>query len=557
MKGSWLWLVLLVLCLGVASGAPAVAFELNLKGEYEWRFRYWGRTGGDRDLFGIVPLQDYGGPVVGLAGPNIYGKGYGSHTPFYNASNMRIVRGGFSESGSEAHEDAHRFTLYPHIDVNKAIHFHAVATLGGYRNKYDQSDTGVGKPPFERYYVDRTSVNAFDTASLPSVEQFKALFHLPWGTISLGMKDFPFGTGATLAKNTRASAFLLVIPYGPLQFLPSVWLSRTRLTEGWNTGPDGAEKNTYFPSFAMIYRNGPIEIGYAGLWRKFSANAQESPFFRQIGTGKAPFDDYTDMEQVYFKYFNGRFFANFEFALLNLDRRFVGRIPSNSICRHYHLETGAIVGPLKISFLGAGTTGFALNNPNKTITCVPLSINYQALQPYEWLMFTTYAGGNNGGWRADTIAVTSDENGQMADAFGFAVRLDYAVAANLNVWGSYMWAHRTEQNGFFAGGTASDGGPGNTTAAQAQTWKTLNGFGPSPNPYVDDGFLGWEIGLGADWKLLENMTGRFRLARWEPGPWFDQAYQAVTWRGGAVVTDGLLVGRDSIVGFQASTKVDF
>ena len=64
MMGNRLWLVLLVLCLAVASAAPATAFEFNLKGEYEWRFRYWGRTGGDRDLFGIVPLQDYGGAAV-------------------------------------------------------------------------------------------------------------------------------------------------------------------------------------------------------------------------------------------------------------------------------------------------------------------------------------------------------------------------------------------------------------------------------------------------------------------------------------------------------------
>ena len=72
-------------------------------------------------------------------------------------------------------------------------------------------------PPFERYYSDRTSLNAFDTASIISVEQWKTLVRMPWGILSLGMKDFPVGTGATLAKNTRASAFLLVIPYGPLQ----------------------------------------------------------------------------------------------------------------------------------------------------------------------------------------------------------------------------------------------------------------------------------------------------------------------------------------------------
>ena len=132
--------------------------------------------------------------------------------------------------------------------------------------------------------------------------------------------------------------------------------------------------------------------------------------------------------------------------MLNNDRRLVGRAPMYSICRHFFGEMGAVAGPTKITLMAAGTTGFAQNNPNKTITCVPMSINYQALEPYETLMFNTYAGGNNGGWTSLSIPLTSDEHGQMADAYAFAVRLDYAVAANLNVWGSYLWAHRTEQN---------------------------------------------------------------------------------------------------------------
>ena len=47
------------------------------------------------------------------------------------------------------------------------------------------------------------------------------------------------------------------------------------------------------------------------------------------------------------------------------------------------------------------------------------------------------------------------------------------------------------------------------------------------NPYVDDNFLGWEAGCGIGWKLLENMTFSGRYAYWQPGPWFDQAYQVV------------------------------
>ncbi len=528
-----------------------------MKGEYEWRWRWFGRVGGPRDLFGNMNLQDPGGTLVGLAGPNIYPQS--NPTPNFNSSNMRIVRGGFSASGSDAHMDEQRATFFPSFMINPAVSFHSVMTIGGYRNKYAQSANGVGIPPFERYYTDRTSLNAFDTAAILSVEQWKVLWHLPWGTLSLGMKDFPIGTGATLAKNTRASAFFISVPYGPFTFLPGIWTSRTRFSEGWNTGPDGAKKNTSYPSLGIMYRSGAIEFGWLGAWRIYSANAYESPFFRTVGdtTEKAPFDDYTDLEVLYMKYSNGRFFFNAEYGMLNVDRRLVGRGPSYSICRHFFVELGAMAGPTKISLMGAGTTGFAHNNPNKTITCVPMSINYQALQPFESLMFNAYAGGNNGGWTSLSIPLTSDENGQMADAFGFGARLDYAVAANLNVWGSYLWAHRTEQNGTLAGGTASTGGVGNTTAAAAQAWKQLNTGFAGLNPYVDNGFIGWEVDLGVDWKILENTVMTFRWAYWQPGEWFDQAYQAVTLRSGAVVTDGMLIGRDPITHFRGGVEVAF
>ncbi len=57
------------------------------------------------------------------------------------------------------------------------------------------------------------------------------------------------------------------------------------------------------------------------------------------------------------------------------------------------------------------------------------------------------------------IAFTNDENGQMADAWRLAARLDYAVAANLNIWGSYMWANRVEENGWLAGQKDWNGNP--------------------------------------------------------------------------------------------------
>ena len=151
----------------------------------------------------------------------------------------------------------------------------------------------------------------------------------------------------------------------------------------------------------------------------------------------------------------------------------------------------------------------------------------------------------------------------MGDAYCLAVRLDYAAAANLNLWGSYMWAHRVEKNGFFAGGKSQYGGTGTTTVALAQTWRaTYMGGGGNQNPYVDDGYLGWEANLGANWKLLENFSVNTRYAYWQPGPWFNEAYQVVgisngTPSGTDNLTGAYLSDRSAIQAFECSVVVDF
>ena len=85
---------------------------------------------GDKDLFGRMKLQDQGGPLVGLSGPNIYGRGFGSNTPSFNSGQIKLVRGGFSESYPDAHYLEQRITLCPELIVNKAIRVNSVFTVG-------------------------------------------------------------------------------------------------------------------------------------------------------------------------------------------------------------------------------------------------------------------------------------------------------------------------------------------------------------------------------------------------------------------------------------------
>lgn len=558
--------------------APAFAWEVTMKGEYEYRMRYLGRMG-KNDLFGMSNVQETNALAaagnalsIGFAGPNIYWNTtnltvglVGSPTPTIPAdtafgllgARMQIVRGGYSSWGSDAMMQESRMTLRPSVKVNRAIRVHGVATIGGYRHKYvpyeQIAGTGVplGVPPFERYYTSQTSMNAYDTAAEISVEQFRATVKIPWGILSFGVKDFPLGTGATFGHNSRSESLLLIVPYGPFRIMPEIRLARSagRLqdprgwqidTDGWDTAPDGDLKNNLSGALYTTYRSGPLEVGGGVIYRLFHASSAVS------GAGQ-PAVDLDQLDQaVYLKFSNGRVFANGEYAWRNLNFHFVGGRPTFQEQYHCFAEAGTVAGPAKLSLMFAQSSGRVLNSNNLTKVYESWPINYQAMEPYEWLMFRTYAGGND---TYDGIFV-DDGHGMLGDGYAYAGRLDYAVASNLNVWGSYIWGHRLERAGSLAGQKNETG----SATLQGAPFMALYG---GSTAFTPDGFIGWEANAGVDWKLLEGMTFKTRWAYWQPGEWFDYAYQAVGPRGGAIVNDAILKGRDAIHAFEGTMVVVF
>jgi hypothetical protein len=600
-----LTIVLAGLLIG-AIAAPAFAWEFSMKGEQEWRFRFFTRSGAN-DLFG----KNAADLDIGFAGQNIYGHGGNAAIPALvgtpaatmptaggmgtNGPGLRAVRGGFSIAGPDAFYNDSRLTLYPEIRVNPAIRTFGVYTIGGYRNKYRQwndisqfqtygtnEPTGVGVPPFERYYVHQSSPNAYDTAAIGSWEQFRFTVQTPWCIWSLGIKDFPFGTGASLANNVRAESFFTVVPYGPFRLMHALWSAQNALNISWGVAPDPDLKPTFMQALAMTYENGDVSMGAQYFLQKLHVKRlyNSTPLVGVPGSvpgivapptlGTLALNNGYDRnlaQWIFFiKYNNGRFFANAEYAFVNMDKYFLG-VPTGSALTgarpnfaelyHWFAEAGVMTGPSKLTFMAATASGPVLNNNNLTKQYLAYPINYQVMEPYEWLMFNTYGGGNQ---QFSGLLTTDDGHGLMGDAFCYAGRLDYAVASNLNVWGSYIWAHRLEKNGFLFGGISSTGA--NATAAQIANFRTNAGRATPAaggDPYVTDGFIGWEANAGIDWKLLENFTAYLRYAYWQPGEFYREAYQArLPNAASGLAQDNLpLSRRDAIQAFQWSLMVNF
>ncbi len=472
-----------VLLLLLAVTAPVMAWEFSMTGDYEYRMRYFGRTGGT-DLFGIASLQDSGARTfIGFAGPNIYGTGNVAPNVTDTSSqdwspnrtgsgrSMVITRGGFSRWGSDAFYNDSKLTFQPAVKVNQAIRVFGVYTIGGIRNKYRQTTPAarggdIGAAPLERYYMSQSSMNAYDGV-FGTWEQFRVTATMPWAIWSVGVKDFPFGTGATFRYNTRGDEFLWVVPYGPMRFLWAIWLSRGRLMESWSTVPDATTKNTLFQAYAATYDAGAFSAGIATIWRQFHQTAgtvpggpgridRENPeerasygYYNEGARITNPFDETTLVNLLYFKFNNGRFFANAEYSWINVNRTFpvyqnprrnrgpIGHGPLYLEGNHFFAEAGVMAGPTKLTLMTALASGSVLDNTyindatglyrsNPTKIYTPYAINYQAMEPYEFLMFNTYAGGNNGGWNGvqllnqgvvgPDITFVADEHGMMTDA---------------------------------------------------------------------------------------------------------------------------------------------
>jgi hypothetical protein len=232
-------------------------------------------------------------------------------------------------------------------------------------------------------------------------------------------------------------------------------------------------------------------------------------------------------------------------------------------------ETGVLCGPAKLSFLYAwsngpdrragvrdninqGTVQDPMNDVSYNVTDTtaayatgglfprwqPQSVsNTSVFKPYSFLMVYDY--GTGAYINADT------GKGFMEDASCFGGRLDYAVAANLNVYASGFWADRVgngygwgflrpsqDAQGAFPGGVPPQTGVTNTVFGQVyQQYKgnpNLSVNGAAINyaniaPNIPDNNLGWEVDAGGDWKLLEGLTLSLTGAYWQPGKWFSYA----------------------------------
>jgi hypothetical protein len=504
-----------------------------LSGVFTWEYYQFSQLG-DKGFFG--PFNQDNSSVknlVRLAARNGWlGHEVASRTPAFFGDDLA--------SGSDVAANYMWALFLPRVKLNEALSVHGIYRIGSW---FDPSaPVSPGQMNTSRYLNSQASGigNSF------SPGYWQALYvqaSLPWGTVAIGKQPNTISMGLILdAYENSNEAVVLSVPFGPFTIAGQwyVW------QPGLNT--DLSSSSNYLLKTDRSNASQP-SIGALLMYR--AGNISSETYIQYSNGHKGPESQLTILPTIFpvdcssllgftnFKYFDGRFFFNAEVGFVEQVYRQSanvwnpGAVPRT---RYWELwagviECGATVGPAKMSFLwayypGPDRRGGQLIDRQPTI--VPIFSPDGGMNlylPYSLLLGFDYGSGNGSITR-------SSNHGFITDASTYGLRLDYAVAANLNTYATFLYANRVSQ-GYGWGWIRPDPADTQSPAMQYGNNGTSTNVTPSGNlvdlsfaigaPNILERDLGYEIGGGIDWKLIEGYTLYARVAYWKPGGWFKYA----------------------------------
>ena len=516
--------LVMVLVLSLSWGT-ASAWEFSLEGTLAWEYESYSQLG-SKGFFGPYDVDQAGVPDAAVT----------------NA--WLGVQVGELASGSDNAVATLYMSCVPEIRINKAVRIRGQYYIGSWATP--QADTSEGALVASEYF-NSTATGVQRSFSPGYWNTLWITAQTPMGIIVLGKRPQIFGIGTFFdgEDNKSAEPLALVMPLGPFRIGIGTFPWRGGAGRYFDVTDKNNVRHPHMGGF-ITYRSGPLDVGLITDYVRFRTGPEALE--RAVTTAAAqgrdtliPQDVVISAGGAYVKYSNGRLFFNAEFDWLNLTREhrksLTGQVfrpgvgaaappadgsgsPfSRSYIEHWRFGTefGAFAGPAKMSFLWAWIPGpdrrhgilidrqpFLQNSDNT---------NTSFFRPYSLILGYNYGCGNG--------SVSPDNgNGYMTDCNVYATRLDCAAAANLNFYGSFLWAERLSKGygwGFIQPELDATDIP---TGAVAYNRK---GSVADPAPAIPDNHLGWEIDFGFDWQILEGYVISASFGYWQPGRWFNFA----------------------------------
>jgi len=538
--------IAIAMLVGIPWGAiPASAWEFEMTGSMYWLYEFYGQRGGN-----------------GFFGPYNVDAGAGTTTANLNYwwNGARLSQN--LVTGTDASKSYFYVVLEPGIKINPALKLKGRYRLAQWNN------------PQASYYYTQDVPGTDNAFSQGQWTMFWGTAVTPWGTVGAGKRPWKFGTGLQYdgSDGLTTESVALSAPFGPLDIGLAFYPQRPARTAFAlpNSPPMSAAQidpydltaAQYFnhtdKSNAIItdligyvsYNDGPLQMGILAAGSNYHIGP-EAPLLVGGAIPQLGQDSQFFHGTAFTKYNNGRFFFNAEAAWLYWTDRMLGIdalaavpdptvtigqlraghtavLPSQRYTEQWRamIEMGAMCGPAKLSLISAWTPGPDRRNGALIGKQAAAFVwhptydlflgNFDVFRPYSWLFTYNYGSGFN--------AYNLSLDGYLRDAWVLGGRLDYAVAANLNVYGAALWAERTSNGYGWASIAPNDGAMPiqfNPTPNDGNVQFAINGAAGSPN--IPDRALGWEVDAGVDWALLEGWTLGVVGAYWQPGKWFSYA----------------------------------
>ncbi|MGA8832606.1 MAG: hypothetical protein WB554_13435 [Desulfomonilaceae bacterium] len=509
------------------------------------------------------------GAEVGLFAPyNFYVGGYHNGTistagawsinpAVYGGAAAALAGGETIVSGSDAQWMLVNLSLDMRVAINQAVNIKGNYFIGSWNSPNYSTSTGL---MVSSGIMDQDSPGVQRSMSPGYWRTLWVTAHLPWGKMTFGKRPAEFGMGLQYdgSDNRSLESLSFEGPYGPFLLGGSVYIARRGYATDdygnnavwYNERPDKNNSRAFDFIFPLVkYHAGDLSTGFFCSWmfRHFGgegvlANPNTNGIPGSRGTQARDVGEQWGI--LYLKYNNGRFFVNMEYDYDRVTERRSGALPLTAISRNQAfptldtqhdsgaVEMGALCGPAKASVIGAWFTGDDYRYTQHYAGLVPPGGVYRIMfkagkqqdtwsnvtvfRPYSYLMIYGYGLGTS--FARDT------GEGFVQDAAVYAARLDYAAAANLNVYGSFAWAERMSKSGDIWGCLVPNPGPAGAPFSGSVVYvKGSNSIRQLAVPTIPDTSLGWEIDCGFDWKLLEGLTTRTTIGYWAPGRWFSYA----------------------------------
>lgn len=506
----------LALLLGIFMGLAcdqAMAWEFFLEGDFTSTYEYYGQQG-SYGFFGRANIDRSAGTAGTL----------GLKTGDFASLNGWVgKRARDLVSGADSSQQYPVLSILPEIRINNAIRFRGKYRLGDY-----------GDPNASDYITNTRPGNEVATSD-GQWTLWWITAQTPWGILVLGKRPEEFGVGLQYdgSRNTTGEGMLLVSNYGPFRFalaFQPFWQEPPNPRMSLSSSPyyNQLDKNGIRQQSTrcfMTYRSGPVDIGATYMVFRWHAGP-ESQNLQSARATFTPFDEVIRHGCVYLKYNNGRLFFNSEAAYWNENIYRIGKAPLYNDSWRGMVEAGAMVGPGKISLLYAFLPGADRRNgaliDRQPYVQGAANANFVVFQPYSYLLAYAYGSGVN--------AFDLDRNGYINEAWVAAARLDYAVAANLNVFGTFLWAERSSHGHGWGYIRPAQKATVTTVVNAAGTGVDQAAWTPYVNykdnagaPSIPDNALGWEATAGFAWKLLDRFELSVLGSYWQPGKWFNYA----------------------------------